>query len=80
MKIYEVIKIDHLVLSLLQKSCISLADCDYLAMYEEYKKLLAEGSKKTILISYLSKKYSVSERRVWYLIKKFESECKIDAL
>ena len=79
MKTHEIIKIGHKIIEELQKSCISMTDCSFIGMYEEYEKLLSDGSKKTLVVSYLAKKYFISERRVWYLIKKFEKECTIGA-
>ena len=79
MKVYEIVKIGQKMLSLLQNSCVSIADCELLPMYEEYQKLVCDGGKKSMVVTYLAKKYFISERRVWYLIKKFEHECKIGA-
>lgn len=80
MKVYEIVKIGGLLLDLLQKSCISIDDCRYLEMYEEYEKLIKEGSKRARTATYLAKKYRISERRVYYLLKKFQGDCKIGAV
>lgn len=43
MKVYEIVKIGEKMLDMLQKSCMSMDDCKYLEMYEEYEKLMSEG-------------------------------------
>lgn len=80
MKVYEIIKLGGNLLDLLQKSCISMDDCRYLEMYEEYEKLTNEGAGRARTAAYLAKKYSISERRVYYLLKKFQKDCKIGAV
>lgn len=79
MKVYEIVKIGLPVLDVLQKSCINMGDCSYLGLYEEYDKLVREGCKKSMVVSFLAGKYYISERRVWYLVKKYGKECKIGA-
>ena len=59
---------------------MSMNDCEYLPLYEEYVRLVDEGAKRSMAVVYLSEKYRVSERRVWYLVKKFGCECNLDAV
>ena len=79
MKVYEIVKLSQEILNVLQNSCINMGDCAYIGMYEEYESLVADGCKRSMVVSYLSKKYFISERRIYYLIKKYRSECKIGA-
>ena len=80
MKVYEIVKLGGNLLDLLQKSCTSMDDCKYLGMYEEYERLVEDGAKRSMVVPYLANKYLISERRVYYLIKKYKKECKIGAL
>lgn len=80
MKVYEIVKIGKDLLEMLQKSCMSMDDCRYVEMYEEYVRLMNDGSKKARVAPYLAKKYNMSERRVYYLLKKFGKECKFGAV
>lgn len=80
MKVWEIVKIGREMLNALQKSCMSMTDCEYLPLYEEYVRLVDEGAKRSMTVVYLAEKYRVSERRVWYLVKKFGGECKIGAV
>ncbi len=51
------------------------SDCKYLDLYAEYMELREEGEKITWSVAYLADKYKVSERKVYNLIKHFETEC-----
>lgn len=79
MKVYEIVKLGQEILEVLQKSCINIADCSYLELYEEYEKMLEDGCKSSMVVPYLADKYLISERRVYYLIKKYKKDCKIGA-
>ena len=48
MKVYEIVKLGGNLLDLLQKSCMSIDDCKYLGMYEEYVRLVADGAKRSM--------------------------------
>jgi hypothetical protein len=80
MKVWEIVICGKEMLDILQKSCMSMDDCRYIGLYEEYKKLIVEGAKKSRVAVYLAKKYCISERRVYYLLKKFDKDCKVCAL
>ena len=80
MKVWEIVKIGEKMLDMLQKSCMSMDDCKYLEMYEEYEKLMSEGARKARVAAYLAGKYRISERRVYYLLKKYGKECKVGAV
>ena len=79
MKVIEIMKLSRNSLELLQKSCIKTDYLKYIDMYDEYTSIVSEGNKKTYAVTYLSDKYGISERQIYYLIRKFEKECKICA-
>ena len=80
MKVAELLKIDHLVLRMLQERCIKVEDVRYVGMYEEYVRIVNGGGKVSYAVAHLAEKYSVSERKVYYLIKKFSEDCNILAV
>lgn len=75
MKIVELLKLGQNWLDLLQNACISIKDCRFIAMYEEYEKMVSQGEKTTFAVTVLSRKYGISERKVYYLLKKFGQDC-----
>jgi len=76
MKVNEVMKLSREILEVLQNSCIKVEDVRYLPMYEDYEQMMKEGGKKAYVIATLVDIYHVSERQVYYVIKKFSQDCK----
>ena len=64
----------------LQDFCISLSDFEHIAMYDEYIEMLKSGFKKCYIVAHLSEKYRLSERKVYYVIKKFDQDCNFGAV
>ena len=60
----------------IQDAGIRLEDCRYIDLYADYMKLLGHGEKVSYIVAALSDKYLVSERKVYSLIKRFQSDCK----
>ena len=79
MKVVEILKLSKIWLELLQKACIRVCDVRHIAMYDEYCRLISEGNKKSYAVMFISEKYGISERQVYYIIKKFDSDCNLSA-
>lgn len=80
MKVIEVMKIGIKVLELLQKCCVNVSDVGYINLYDEYKAIVSSGCKVTYAVACLAEKYGISERKVYYLLKKFSEDCNIGAV
>jgi len=80
MKVVELLKIGRNLLETLQNSCIKVSDVKFIGMYDDYSSMVAEGHKISYISTVLSAKYNISERQFFYLIKRFERECKIRAM
>lgn len=76
MKIIEILKFNRELLKRLQTAGIRLEDTRYIDLYGEYKTMLDRGEKVSYTVAVLADKYSVSERKVYSLIKRFQSDCK----
>ena len=46
-------------------------DVLFIGMYDEYNKIVSSGNKKSYAVTVLSKKYGISERQVYYILKHF---------
>ena len=79
MKVIEIMKLCRKCLDLLQKACIKVEDLRYMEMYEDYMRMAEEGCKKSYIVARLVEIYHVSERQVYYILKKFDADCKICA-
>ncbi len=80
MKVVEILKLGQNILKTLQKARIRIEDVRYIGLYEDYQSIMNDGYKKSYAIAVLSEKYNISERKVYYLLKRFETDCKIDAV
>ncbi len=76
MKIIEVLKFNRELINRLKMSGIRLEDAEYVDLYADYTMLLEHGEKVSYIVARLSDKYAVSERKVYMLIKRFQSDCK----
>ncbi len=77
MKVIEILKIGENFLKILQNECIKVEDARFVPLYEEYREIVAKGGKTTYAVTLLSEKYHISERKVYYLIRRLGKDCKI---
>ena len=80
MKIIDVLKFNRELINRLKMSGIRLEDAEYVDLYTDYPTLLEHGEKVSYIVARLSEKYVVSERKVYGLIKRFQSDCKMPAV
>ena len=75
MKIIEVLKFNRELIKRLKIAGIRLEDEEFVDLYTDYTMLLEHGEKVSYIVARLSE-YAVSERKVYMLIKRFQSDCK----
>lgn len=80
MTLYEVLAINKEMMNRLQKYGAKPDDCRYLDLYRDYLQLRDEGEKVTYIVSLLSERYHVSERKVYSVVKRFGKNCTLDAV
>lgn len=80
MKVIEILNFNRELLKRLQAAGIRLEDASYIDLYTDYTRLLDQGEKVSYVVAVLSEKYSVSEHKVYALVKRFQSDCKIFAV
>lgn len=76
MKIIEVLKFNRELIKRLKIAGIRLEDEEFVDLYTDYTTLLSRGEKVSYIVARLSDKYAVSERKVYMLIKRLQSDCK----
>lgn len=74
MKAYELLKVGAPILDRMSSVGVTAEDARYIEMYEDYARMKSEGQKVTYVVAYLSELYEVSERKIYDLVKKFESD------
>lgn len=75
MKVIEILNFNRELLKRLEAAGIRLEDAQYIDLYADYIRLLEQGEKVSYVVALLSEKYSVSERKVYALVKRFQSDC-----
>lgn len=75
MKVIEILNFNRELLKRLQMVGIRLEDARYIDLYMDYTRLLDQGEKVSYVVAVLSERYSVSERKVYDLIKRFQRDC-----
>lgn len=80
MKVFELINFNRELLEKLQDAGIRLGDVRYIELYSDYMDMYKNGHKVSYIVAVLSEKYAVSERKVYGLLKRFQSDCKAFAV
>ncbi|HBA31003.1 hypothetical protein [Parabacteroides goldsteinii] len=80
MKVIEILNLNRELFAKLLESGIRLEDVRYVNLYTDYFRLLHAGGKVTYIVAILAEQYSISERKVYDLIKRFQSDCKLFAV
>lgn len=79
MKVFEAIKLTESTLIALNNANVGTRDVEYIKLYEEFRDLQGEGLKVSYCVAFLAEKYHISVRKVYDLIRKFKSDCKMSA-
>lgn len=80
MKVIEILKLNKGLLNVFQNMGIRVDDVRYIDLYNDYKSMLDDGEKVSYIVAFLSDRYNVSERKVYALIKRLQSDCDLLAV
>lgn len=76
---FELIKVFQTPMKMLMKQNIRLSDARFVELYEDYLQIIAGGYKMTYAVAVLAERYSISERKVYQLIRSMGEDCTFDA-
>ena len=80
MTVFEVLNFNKELINRLAKVGYKRDDCKYIDLYSDYESMRNDGDKVTYIVSFLSDKYGVSERKVYDVIKRFGKHCTLHAV
>lgn len=80
MKVIEILKLNKELLKICRIVGIRMNDVQYIELYNDYNRLLTNGEKVSYVVAVLAKRYAVSERKVYALIKRLQSDCNLYAV
>jgi hypothetical protein len=75
MTVYEILNFNKELLNKLGLIGFKPEDYKFIDLFSEYEKMLRNGDKVTYIVSVLSDKYNVSERKIYAIIKQFKKDC-----
>ena len=75
MKVLDLVKISSESMKMLHENGISVEDYKHLPMLEEYRQMKSIGDKTTYIVSALSDRYGISERKIYKLLHVFMKDC-----
>ena len=55
-------------------------DVQYIDLFNEYLALVTQGEKVSYIVATLADKYTISERKVYDLIRRFKTDCNLSAV
>ena len=76
MKVIEILRFNRELLKKLDYAGIRLNDARYIDLYSDYMDHINDGDKVSYAVAVVAQKYNISERKVYDLIKRFQSDCK----
>lgn len=80
MTLFEILNFNKELIDRLISVGFKPDDCRYVPLYADYMRMHGRGEKVTYIVSALSEKYDVSERKVYGIIKKFGTDCTAGAV
>ncbi len=75
MTVFEILNFNKELLNRLVSIGFRPDDCKYIELYAEYEQLRRNNEKVTYAVSVLATRYSISERKVYEIIKRFGKDC-----
>ncbi len=75
MTVFEILNFNKELINRLSKIGFKADDCRYIDLYSEFEQMRGNGEKVTYIVSLLSEKYEVSERKIYDVIKRFGKHC-----
>lgn len=73
MTIFEVLNFNRELLERLRRIGVRLEDTAYIDLFVDFNNMVGAGDKVSYAVAVLADKYGVSERKVYSLIKRFQS-------
>lgn len=73
---YEALKLSGRLIEQLEAVGVRPSDHKYLRLFEDWREAKQRGEKVAYVVACLADKYRVSERTVYDVVKRLESDCK----
>lgn len=74
MKVYELLSFNKELLLKIHIAGLKIDDYKYVDLYADYLHLKDRGEKVTYIVTHLSYKYGISERKVYNIVSRMQDE------
>jgi hypothetical protein len=75
MTLFDILKFNRELIQRISHSGYKNGDYKYVELYGEFLQLKQQGHKISYIVSSLSEKHCVSERKVYSIIQRFKKDC-----
>lgn len=80
MKVIEILNLNKSLLNVCLEAGVKVDDVRYIDLYNDYHTLVSQGEKVSYIVALLGERYGVSERKVYSVIKRMQTDCKLRAV
>lgn len=70
MTVFDILNLYQTPFKWMLERGIHLEDVNYIDLYKDYSRMIAEGEKVTYIVAVLAAKYRICERKVYTLLKR----------
>ena len=77
MTIYEALKLSGGMIEQLERAGAKPSDHKYVRLFEDYQRARKRGEKVSYIVAILAERYKISERKVYDIVKRLGSDCKL---
>ena len=75
MTVFDILNLYQTPFKWMLERGIHLEDVNYIDLYKDYSRMIAEGEKVTYIVAVLAAKYRICERKVYILLKRLSHGC-----
>lgn len=75
MTVFDILNLYQTPFKWMLERGIHLEDVNYIDLYKDYSRMIAEGEKVTYIVAVLAAKYRICERKVYTLLKRLSRGC-----
>ena len=75
MTLFEILDFNRNMVGIMKEIGVKEDDYRYFHLYEEYQRMVWNGEKVTYIVAVLAERYHISERKVYSLIRRYQTNC-----
>ena len=75
MTVFDILNLYQTPFKWMLERGIHLEDVNYIDLYKDYSRMIAEGEKVTYIVAVLAAKYRICERKGYTLLKRLSRGC-----